>query len=153
MRRLEEIEGLLKHISSPPWTAKQCHWGIEIWAGATILGSFRWDQTGLDAALKNGRFIALAPQIIHDLITQLRACRETTSHHEIALLVLRDYDMYEEAEKLKVRLEGENVCHACCGDLSWTVKRWGVLVHKEACPSRTTPYHQGNPPSLEGEKG
>lgn len=33
-----------------------------------------------------------------------------------------------------------------CGSLDWTIERYGIAVHKEACPFRETSYHQGNPP-------
>ena len=36
-----------------------------------------------------------------------------------------------------------------CGNLQWTIDKWGVVVHKEACPHRTEKYHQGNPPKEE----
>ena len=34
-----------------------------------------------------------------------------------------------------------------CGDLDWTIKRYGFIVHKENCPYRKErSYHQGDPP-------
>ena len=33
-----------------------------------------------------------------------------------------------------------------CGALDWTIAYFGCAVHKEACPARTTEYHQGDPP-------
>lgn len=32
-----------------------------------------------------------------------------------------------------------------CGDLSWTFKQFGLLVHKHACPHREQPYCQSHP--------
>lgn len=30
-----------------------------------------------------------------------------------------------------------------CGDLTWTVRKWGLIAHKENCPYRKEAYHQG----------
>lgn len=35
-----------------------------------------------------------------------------------------------------------------CGSLAWTVRNYGRVTHKQACPHRTDPWHQGEP---EGE--
>lgn len=32
-----------------------------------------------------------------------------------------------------------------CGSLDWTVERYGRVTHKEGCPRRTDPWHQGDP--------
>lgn len=32
-----------------------------------------------------------------------------------------------------------------CGDLDWTVEKYGRVTHKEGCPMRRDPWHQGNP--------
>lgn len=32
-----------------------------------------------------------------------------------------------------------------CGTLAWTVRNYGRVTHKEGCPNRTDPWHQGNP--------
>jgi len=32
-----------------------------------------------------------------------------------------------------------------CGYLGWTVEHYGRVTHKEACPHRTDPWHQGSP--------
>jgi hypothetical protein len=32
-----------------------------------------------------------------------------------------------------------------CGDLGWTVERYGRVTHKQGCPHRTDPWHQGEP--------
>jgi hypothetical protein len=33
-----------------------------------------------------------------------------------------------------------------CGDLDWTIRQYGTLVHKAACPHRAAPYSQTTPP-------
>ena len=39
---------------------------------------------------------------------------------------------------------------ACyCGYLGWTVERYGRVTHKQGCPARTDPWHQGNPQMAE----
>ena len=38
-----------------------------------------------------------------------------------------------------------------CGSLQWTVKKYGFEVHKQMCPNRTNPYHQGNLPVVKDE--
>jgi hypothetical protein len=37
-----------------------------------------------------------------------------------------------------------------CGDLTWTLKKYGRLVHKQLCPNRSMvdDYHQGDLPPL-----
>jgi hypothetical protein len=32
-----------------------------------------------------------------------------------------------------------------CGDLDWTVRKYGRVHHKEACPHRTQTYSQTHP--------
>lgn len=32
-----------------------------------------------------------------------------------------------------------------CGWLDWTVRAYGRVTHKESCPQRTDPWHQGDP--------
>jgi hypothetical protein len=34
-----------------------------------------------------------------------------------------------------------------CGWLGWTVEKYGRVTHKQACPHRTDPWHQGDPPA------
>lgn len=32
-----------------------------------------------------------------------------------------------------------------CGDLDWTLQGYGRVTHKQSCPHRTDPWHQGEP--------
>lgn len=36
-----------------------------------------------------------------------------------------------------------------CGDLGWTVRKYGRITHKEACPHRTDPWSQTYPQRTE----
>ena len=39
-----------------------------------------------------------------------------------------------------------------CGWLGWTVEQYGRVTHKEGCPARTDPWHQGDPfPAVRGQ--
>lgn len=41
-----------------------------------------------------------------------------------------------------------------CGSLEWTVEKYGRVTHKESCPHRTDPWHQGDPkPTAASERG
>lgn len=33
-----------------------------------------------------------------------------------------------------------------CGDLSWTILKYGQVIHKHMCPDRIGEFHQGNTP-------
>lgn len=32
-----------------------------------------------------------------------------------------------------------------CGLLDWTIEKYGRVTHKQSCPHRTDPWHQGDP--------
>jgi len=40
-----------------------------------------------------------------------------------------------------------------CGDLGWTVRKYGRITHKEACPHRTDPWSQTYPQRTEETDG
>jgi hypothetical protein len=39
-----------------------------------------------------------------------------------------------------------------CGWLRWTIDKYGRVTHKQACPHRTDPWHQGDPTAAKPTK-
>lgn len=74
--------------------------------------------------------------------------REVTPEEALSLLFSGEYDlwtakMFREAFPIKLP-ENPPLC-TYCGLLDWTIKQYGRVTHKEACPNRTDPWHQGAP--------